>query len=59
MPESLAGAEALKKALLKAGIYPSYIRYPGGPADGYFRFALSSEHTAVQLQKLVETLLTV
>lgn len=59
VPKSPAAAEALKKGLLKAGIYPSYIQYPGGPENGYFRFALSSEHTADQLQKLVETLVTV
>jgi 7-keto-8-aminopelargonate synthetase-like enzyme len=37
--------EKLKILLKKAGIYPTYIFYPGGPKEGYFRFALSSVHT--------------
>jgi len=47
---------ALSRALLAAGIYPSFIRYPGGPAKGYFRFALSSEHTPKQIAHLALTL---
>src|SRR6185503_6886507 len=43
---------ALKARLLKNKIYPSWIRYPGGPAKGYFRFAISSEHTKAQLENL-------
>jgi len=52
-----AGAsERLRRALLRGGIYPSLIRYPGGPPGGYFRFALSSEHTPAQLDRLVTCL---
>jgi 7-keto-8-aminopelargonate synthetase-like enzyme len=47
----------LRQALLSAGIYPSFIRYPGAPAQGYFRFVISSEHTRGQLQKLICVLL--
>ena len=50
------GAEKLRRALLRAGIHPPYINYRGGPADGYFRFVISSEHTAEQLDALVRVL---
>ena len=46
------GSPALKQELLKAKIFPSLIRYPGGPPEGYFRFAISSEHTREQLDNL-------
>lgn len=46
----------LRSALLRRGIYPSLIRYPGGPPAGYFRFALSSEHSREQLDRLVAAL---
>ena len=52
-----AGANArLKRDLLAAGIYPPFLHYPGGPPDGYFRFAISSEHTQAQLNTLVRVL---
>ena len=44
---------ALKSRLLKNKIYPSWIRYPGGPPQGSFRFAISSEHTKAQLDALI------
>jgi 7-keto-8-aminopelargonate synthetase-like enzyme len=46
----------LKRALLKAGIYPPYLHYPGGPAGGYFRFVISSEHSRRQLDGLLSVL---
>jgi 7-keto-8-aminopelargonate synthetase-like enzyme len=46
----------VKQALLAAGILPPLIRYPNSPANGYFRFVISSEHTRNQLRTLVETL---
>lgn len=55
-PRDATEAAALCRALLRRGIYPSFIRYPGGPADGYFRFALSSEHTREQLGALLSVL---
>jgi 8-amino-7-oxononanoate synthase len=42
----------LRRRLLQAGIYPSYIRYAGGPADRFYRFALSTAHTRAQLTAL-------
>jgi 8-amino-7-oxononanoate synthase len=49
-------AVRLKRNLLDAGIYPSFIKYHDGPKDGYFRFVISSEHTAKQVQALVQAL---
>jgi len=47
---------ALKKHLLAAGIFPPFLKYPGGDANGYFRFVISSEHTRAQLDTLVNAL---
>ena len=55
-PRSAAEAASLKRRLLNRGIFPSFIRYPGAPKGGYFRFALSSEHSAAQVAALVEAL---
>jgi 7-keto-8-aminopelargonate synthetase-like enzyme len=49
-------AALLKKELVAAGIHPPFINYLGGPRDGYFRFAISSEHTPQQLDALVKAL---
>jgi 8-amino-7-oxononanoate synthase len=51
-------AAFLRRKLLAAGIHPPFIKYPGSPADGYFRFVLSSEHTPKQLDSLLEVLLS-
>ncbi len=45
-------AERLSQLLTRSGVYPSLIRYPGSPRQGYFRFAVSSEHDAAQLEAL-------
>ena len=47
---------ALKKHLLAAEILPPFLKYPGGDANGYFRFVISSEHTRAQLDALVNAL---
>lgn len=52
-PKSRSEARQLKRDLLKAGILPSLIQYPGGPSTGYFRFAISSEHTRAQIERLL------
>lgn len=57
LPRHPTDAARLKRLLLGAGIHPPFIRYPGGPSEGYFRFALSSEHTRAQLDRLVEVLI--
>jgi 7-keto-8-aminopelargonate synthetase-like enzyme len=56
-PRSAAAARRVAQALRGAGIYPSLIHYPGAGREGYFRFALSSEHTREQLQELSVLLL--
>lgn len=45
----------LKKVLLAAGIYPPFLKY-GAVARGYFRFIISSEHSAAQLKNLAGAL---
>jgi 8-amino-7-oxononanoate synthase len=57
LPKGRQAAIRAKSALKKAGIYPPFVNYPGGPAAGYFRFAISSEHTSAQISNLVQTLL--
>jgi 7-keto-8-aminopelargonate synthetase-like enzyme len=56
LPNSSKAAARLRAALLEAGIYPPFMTYPGGPSGGYFRFAISSEHSRGQLERLAETL---
>jgi 8-amino-7-oxononanoate synthase len=58
-PRNNRSAQALQRALLKARIYPPLVKYPGGPAAGYFRFVISSEHTRAQLDNLVAVLTSV
>jgi 8-amino-7-oxononanoate synthase len=55
-PPDAASAARLSRMLLAAEIYPSFIRYPNGPADRFFRFAVSSEHTPAQLAALRDVL---
>ena len=55
LPSPQANAR-LRRALLAAKIFPSFIQYPGGPAGGYFRFVISSEHSSAQLKQLVSVL---
>lgn len=46
----------LRERLLARGVYPSHIKYPGGPAEGYFRFAISSGHSPRQVRALAEAI---
>jgi 7-keto-8-aminopelargonate synthetase-like enzyme len=46
----------LHRELLEAAIFPSFIKYPSGPAEGYFRFIISSEHSPQQLKNLASVL---
>ncbi len=46
-------AAATCKRLIAHNVFPSFIQYPGGPPNGYFRFVISSEHTRDQLFDLV------
>jgi 7-keto-8-aminopelargonate synthetase-like enzyme len=54
VPRDARDAESLRRRLLAHEIHPPLIHYPGGPASGYFRFALSSEHSAEQLDALAK-----
>jgi 8-amino-7-oxononanoate synthase len=56
VPSHASNSARLQRALLAARIYPPFIRYPGGPTHGYFRFAISSEHTRPQLDNLLKVL---
>jgi len=55
-PANSAQARVIKRRLLARGIYPSFIKYPGGPPDGYLRIVISSEHTKSQLDDLLAAL---
>jgi 7-keto-8-aminopelargonate synthetase-like enzyme len=55
IPRRPSEAAHLQRRLLSAGIFPPFIKYPGGPASGYFRFVISSEHTRSQLEALIRT----
>jgi 7-keto-8-aminopelargonate synthetase-like enzyme len=56
LPRSPREAARLHRALLAADIYPPFIKYPGGPPSGYFRFVISSEHSPAQLDGLIGVL---
>jgi len=55
-PDSPSHVQDMTRRLLRAGIFPSFIRYPVGPSAGYFRFAINSEHQAAEFQRLAECL---
>lgn len=38
------------------GIFPSFIDYPGSPPGGHFRFTLSSAHSSMDVEALMESL---
>ncbi len=56
VPQNKAEAARLSRRLLAAGIHPPFINYLGGPADAYFRFVISSEHSPEQLDALAKVL---
>lgn len=51
-PSSSVESQAVRCALEAAGIFPTWIRYPGGAADGFFRFAVVSEHSESEVDRL-------
>ncbi|HVY70802.1 MAG TPA: pyridoxal phosphate-dependent aminotransferase family protein [Verrucomicrobiae bacterium] len=57
-PANTRQASRLRRELLRRDVYPSFIHYPGGDAGGFFRFALSSEHSRPELNALVEAVLS-
>jgi 7-keto-8-aminopelargonate synthetase-like enzyme len=56
-PRDARAAQELKRVLLASGILPPFLKYPGSPRDGYFRFVISSEHTRKQLENLAGVLI--
>ncbi len=56
MPKNQSAARRMERGLLAAGIFPPFLKYPGGPPNGYFRFVVSSEHSRQQLEALVQVL---
>lgn len=52
----LASAERQRRRLLRHGIFPTFIRYPGGPPNGLFRFAITARHTRAEIERLAEAL---
>jgi 8-amino-7-oxononanoate synthase len=46
----------LHKILIRNGIYPPFIDYPGAPPGGHFRFILTSNTTHEQVNLLFETI---
>ncbi len=58
VPKTPGKRQELERNLLAEGIHPSFIRYPGGPPQGLFRFALSSEHSPAQVTALIRALTT-
>jgi 7-keto-8-aminopelargonate synthetase-like enzyme len=52
VPPNKKAAQGLRRNLLQAGVFPPSIVYPAGTSASYFRFAISSEHTPQQLDRL-------
>jgi len=52
LPANARRKATMQRALLKAGIFPSFIHYLRGPADGFFRLAISSAHTSAEVETL-------
>jgi len=56
VPKNPRAAGRFHRQLLAARIFPPFLRYPSGSAQGYFRFVISSEHSRGQLDGLVRVL---
>ncbi|MGI8966484.1 MAG: aminotransferase class I/II-fold pyridoxal phosphate-dependent enzyme, partial [Limisphaerales bacterium] len=56
IPKSDLEIKNLKRKCLAQKIFPSFIKYHGGPENGYFRFVISSEHSKTQLDSLLKVL---
>jgi 7-keto-8-aminopelargonate synthetase-like enzyme len=55
-PNNRDAAIKINRGLLRADVYPPFIKYPGGPVLGYYRFVISSEHSRDQLDNLIRVL---
>ncbi len=56
VPRDAEDEARLRRRLLRAGVFPSFLNYPGVPAGGAFRFTLSSKHARDQIQALIGAL---
>ena len=56
-PQNARSAKEIKQRCLKHGVFPSFINYPGGPENGFFRFVISSEHSRAQLEALIASVI--
>ncbi len=56
IPKNARHARAIHDTLLRRSIFSVLINYPGAPFGGYYRFVISSEHTAKQLDNLAAAL---
>lgn len=54
--DSQAEMKRMSAALVLNGIHPPLIHYHGGAEKGFFRFALSSEHSTDQVDNLIRVL---
>jgi 8-amino-7-oxononanoate synthase len=52
VPSKATSRRLLEQTLEEAGIHSPFIRYPGGPEEGAFRFALSSAHLVSDVHRL-------
>lgn len=55
-PKSPGDSESIRRALLRAGIYPPLIRYLTGPVGGFYRFAVLADHTPAEVKRLAAAL---
>jgi glycine C-acetyltransferase/8-amino-7-oxononanoate synthase len=56
LPRSAKEQTRIQRELLKSQIFPPFVKYATGPANGYYRFVISSEHSRKQLDSLLEVL---
>ncbi len=56
IPKNDLEVKSLKGKCIAEKIFPSFIKYHGGPENGYFRFVISSEHSKMQLDSLLRVL---
>jgi 7-keto-8-aminopelargonate synthetase-like enzyme len=57
-PRRAESRAKIDRALLEREILPPFMQYPGGAEDGFYRFAVSSEHRRVHLRAVAEALLS-
>jgi len=55
-PATPSEVATVQQALLETGIYPSFIRYLRGPAEGFYRFAVLADHQPAEIRRLAAAL---